>query len=445
MTRRTHRRRSWCSLMHDGVAIGLITLSALVAPTLAHAAEFVVDDNGSECPRKPTTHTTIQAAVDTAIQVGGQHDIFICSGVYNENVLIDAGQTALRLTGQSVTTTFIKGTGNNNPGPIVEVIGSESISIKALTVDGSSQLVPQEDRGVVYGLRAIDSNVTLYDIAAINIRNPDGSARGIAVAAESSQPQDSQHGVASRMAITDSFVSEFTHVGILGEGTGVTLDVLNNFVTGPNYSPVWAPNGIQISSGAKGRVKENFVMGIEASRPQKGMGSGILASCAKEGTRLVDNTVENAHEGLVVADSSGIVVASNTVIRSNLAYSLQVLGKVYGETGCPDGMIPPVKDNRLRRNKAFESTEVGIGLVSFDLTQGVPQDNVIRRNEINDSQIDGIHIFDGEDNAVRRNEIEGSQAGFDAVDNTKGSKTAGTANRWSDNDCDTSLLNGLCQ
>ena len=72
-------------------------------------------------------------------------------------------------------------------------------------------------------------------------------------------------------------------------------------------------------------------------------------------------------------------------------------------------MIPPVKDNRLRRNKAFESTEVGIGLVSFDLTQGVPQDNVIRRNEVNDSQINGIHIFDGEDNAVVETRLRGAK------------------------------------
>lgn len=58
-------------------------------------AELVDDDDAAECPA--ATHATIQAAVD-AVPSGGDANITVCAGAYDELVAI-SGKGAVRLTG----------------------------------------------------------------------------------------------------------------------------------------------------------------------------------------------------------------------------------------------------------------------------------------------------------------------------------------------------------
>lgn len=57
---------------------------------------------------------------------------------------------------------------------------------------------------------------------------------------------------------------------------------------------------------------------------------------------------------------------------------------------------------------------------------------------------DGIHLLAGASgNTVEENEMKDS-GGFDAHDESTGSETAGTANTWEENECETSSPAGLC-
>ena len=105
----------------------------------------------------------------------------------------------------------------------------------------------------------------------------------------------------------------------------------------------------------------------------------------------------------------------------------------------------PVENNRILRNLISLSGDTGVSLANFDLgtAPATPNDNVIAHNKVDGSVVDGIHVFDGADNLFQKNKITNS-GGTDAVDDTSGGGTAGTANTWKKNTCSTSIPAGLC-
>jgi hypothetical protein len=108
--------------------------------------------------------------------------------------------------------------------------------------------------------------------------------------------------------------------------------------------------------------------------------------------------------------------------------------------------------NRVVKNEisltSDDPSAVNIDGIVLGDTRVDPTLPVVFRNKVSGNEIEhmvrfGVVVTGASGNRLAHNEIEDSGM-FDAMDDTAGSGTAGTANHWSDNDCDTSSPDGLC-
>lgn len=394
---------------------------------------LVVDDDLVECPA--AAFTTIQAAVDAAALQSGSQTITICAGVYAENVLVGPGNP-LRLHGDGAGSTIVTGVAGT-AGPIIDVVFSGRVDIRDLTVDGQSA----QAGGVVYGIRYDETDGQIDSVEVLNIRNASGSSQGLGIRVQSLT------GGRAKVKVKSTLVRNYTRVGINGNGNGVDLKVESNDLIGPVPPTVWAPNGVQMSRGATGKVHKNFVDNNPSPNVPGGAGSGIILFCPGK-TDVHDNLVTRADIGISVADTAGAKVHNNDVADSDFdGISLQFLGLFFGNIGCTAPGVPlPVEANDIHNNAIVDSGDGGIVLVNVDpaTEPATPNDNRLHNNEAAASASDGIRVFDGIDNELKNNRID-SSGGTDAVDDTSGGGTAGTANTWKNNRCSTSSPAGLCK
>src|SRR5437868_2021429 len=93
---------------------------------------FVVDDNGLDCPT--ATYTSIQAAVSAA-PPGTR--IRVCAGTYTEQVTIPAGKDGLLLYSTPDLAAVIKAPATmTDPKAIVLVRGAHNVTIRHFTITG---------------------------------------------------------------------------------------------------------------------------------------------------------------------------------------------------------------------------------------------------------------------------------------------------------------------
>lgn len=406
--------------------------AAASSSSSASPSKAVVDDDLLDCP--DAAFTTIQGAVDS-----GAKDIDVCAGTYPENVVIGAAAHDLKLKGAGVGATLVTGVAGT-AGPIIDVSGGRKTTIEDMTVDGSAAMAG----GVVYGIRYTESDGKIKDVEVLNIRNGSGSSQGIGIRVDST-------GAQTKVKVEESVVDNYTRVGINGNGPGVEIEVKDSDISGPLPPTVWAPNGIQVSRGAEGKITKNTVDNNPSPNVPGGAGSGIILFCSGD-TEVKDNTVTRADIGISVVDTAMARVERNDVLDSDFdGISLQFLGLFFGDIGCTAPGAPlPVENNRIYRNTIDNSGDTGISLANFDeaTLATTPNNNDIEKNDVSNSANDGIHVFvfgseNPSDNLFDKNEIETS-GGTDAVDDTTGAGTAGTANTWDKNECATSSPAGLC-
>lgn len=404
----------------DGNEPRVMKSHAAATPSLAAAAQVVVDDDGG------ADFTTIQDAVNS-----GAKKIVVRAGTYAENVTIGPNAT-ITIDGSGIGSTLITGVAGT-AGPIIDVLPGSKVHIDELTVDGGSAMAG----GTVYGIRYDQASGALDDVEVKNIRDASGGAQGVGIRVQSS-------GTVAKVNIDECTVSNYTRAGINGNGPGVKLAVRQCTVSGPVLPRVWAPNGIQISRGAEGTVKGNTVDNNPSPNPPGGAGSGIILFCA--GPTLVQgNKVSDADLGISIGDNANGKVLSNEIKDSAFeGISLQFIGLYYGSSlGC-DPSVSPTHGNLVQNNKIKNSGYNGISFANYDLASAptTPNNNRILSNEIEGSGFDGIHVYDGAGNQLSKNRIETS-GDTDAVDDTIGGGTAGTANTWTKNKGTTSTPPGL--
>jgi hypothetical protein len=127
-----------------------------------------------------------------------------------------------------------------------------------------------------------------------------------------------------------------------------------------------------------------------------------------------------------------------------------LLVTLFGEDG--SGGAVAMTKNRIVENEISLTSDnpsvtdvMGIWLadIRVDPTPPVIFGNKVSENKVEHVGRYGIAVTGAPGNRLVDNEIEDSGT-FDAFDDTTGSGTAGTANRWKGNDCDTSSPDGLC-
>src|SRR5688572_16615207 len=94
---------------------GIVLGMTIVFSNSALANDFIVDDDGQQCPGAP--FVTIQSAVVAASVFPGTQQIRVCPGSYPENVTIGPdADTTYMIFGDGADKVFVLGTGT--PGPI---------------------------------------------------------------------------------------------------------------------------------------------------------------------------------------------------------------------------------------------------------------------------------------------------------------------------------------
>ncbi len=210
-------------------------------------------------------------------------------------------------------------------------------------------------------------------------------------------------------------------------------------VTITNNTLINSLQGITNWNGSGWKITHNKI--VDLWTLSIGGGYGILFGGRNGQGPFKDNVVsDNEVTGTlhVAAGASGFNGAGIT------------LAALFGEDG--SGGAVAITKNRVVKNEislmsdnpsAVDVTGIELGDTRVDPTPPVIFGNKVSKNEIEHMDRYGIAVTGAPGNRFKDNEIKNSGM-LDAFDDTTGSGTAGTANKWTDNDCDTSSPDGLC-
>ncbi|MEM7244632.1 MAG: hypothetical protein AAF533_04780 [Acidobacteriota bacterium] len=402
----------------------------------ASAVLLTVDDDGVECPL--ADHATIQDAVNAAAGLPGPDDIRICEGTYPENVIIGPSNT-LEIFGDGVGDTIVTGVAGS-AGPIIDIIDAGTVTLRQLTVDGQSAMTPGT---VVYGVRFDGTNGNLRQSEVRNIRDALGTSEGVGVRVQSTG------GSPISVTVRNNLLDNVTRVFVSADDPGVNVNVFGNLIAGPVAPTVIVPNGAQVSGGAVGTVARNVFEDLVAPPSATESASAVILFCS-EPTVVEGNTIIGADIGIAVTDSQDIDLIDNDIIDSNFdGVSFQFIGEsLTGASLCPSGLVVPVSGNTIACGNITGSGESGISLVNFDPDNAGVTDNTLIANHISDNAFAGIAVFEfsgayPSDNTFDCNDITENGV-TDIFEESVGMRTAGTANLYVGNGCDSSQVTGLC-
>ena len=433
------RRQTWPSVL--GLAL---FMSLALAPVQALAKQFVSVAASASCPaanQTGTVHKTVQAAVDGAI-AAGDRVIEICPGTYRGPITVTGLGTLERLdirgVGADDDATQVRITGTpGTPGPIIDVTNAATVDIKNLTVDGESLMAPDTPGGEVIGIQYAGASGLLDNVIVQNIRDASGSAVGIGVAGRGLNDNGAGPPEEQLLRLVRVTISNVTGVGILADGSGITLAVDETLVVGPVEPLVLAPYGVQVSRGAKGTVEHSHLTNFRSPAPTQGAGAAIVFLCPAVNSGEVaiarHNTVRDADLGVSLIDSDGVRVANNTIIDAQIGVSVQSWRTT---NGC---LLPtvPAQNSHIVDNLILDATQAGVALTSLDTNGSVPQSNTIAGNSIYtdvDIAMAPILVTDGENKQfLAECHLRGADLGDCGFDNWGG--TSGTANVYDTNRC----------
>ena len=194
--------------------------------------------------------------------------------------------------------------------------------------------------------------------------------------------------------------------------------------------------GITDWNGQRWTIEKNKITDLWTSC---GGGIGILVG-GFDGSAILDHVVrENDVNGTVQvsADDCGGYDGTGIVLYADFRGTRTGASSISG--------------NSVEKNKASLVSNMpelvnanGIEVTVADSTDPIITGNVIEKNHVKDTSGNGIAVSDGSsNNTFDKNDFKDSGE-TDAVDESTGTGTSGTANTWTHNHCDTSSPAGLC-
>ncbi|GIV66444.1 MAG: hypothetical protein KatS3mg047_0837 [Bellilinea sp.] len=264
--------------------------------------------------------SVIQNEIDNAVE---GDTILVKPGTYEEQIVIEKNLT---ITGsgdttiiQSPTTLVSQFSTTTNNKPIITVKNNAVATLKNLKVDGLGRGNNWNYRFM--GVAFYNAGGTVEDLTITGIQDTpfSGSQHGVALYAYN------RDGQARTLSVKNSTITDFQKNGITIVGSGLTATVENNTITGKSGTPIIAQNGIQLSSGASGVVKENTVSGIAYT------GSGWTAS----GILLLDVGNVTVENNIVTNSQTSIYLygGSATIINNTIETSKEDVGGASYLTG----------------------------------------------------------------------------------------------------------------
>jgi parallel beta-helix repeat protein len=338
---------------------------------------ILVDDDKVQCPT--AKFTTIQSAVDAA---NPGDTIRVCAGTYAEQVTISKSLTIRGDNGAIVMPGAVTVNGSDIPSgtPVAAVIvvtDASPVAIDNLIVDGSNNGISEcspDFKGILFQ----NSSGYILHNAIRHIRlasSLSGCQSGEAIEVETAS------GLSSTVIIHDNSVWEYQKNGITANQAGTTATITTNTVTGIGPTTGAAQNGIQVAFGATGSITGNTIA------------DNIWATCVSTSDCSTNAT------GILVFESDGIVVASNTTGSNQI-------GIFIGGNG-----------STVRSNTVFNSEVlVGVALAG--------NSNTAESNSITHSDQAAVFV-QGNGNTIRNNEITDAAIGILKISGSTGTTISG--------------------
>ena len=402
------------------VLVPALLMGVLMAAPASAAPPLVVDDDGADCPN--ADFNSIQAAVTAG---GPGTKILVCPGTYPETVTIDATKDGLELKAKKRQEARIVPTMTSLPWRAIVYIAASDVKLDGFEINGMGS--PMERFGVLIR-EGGSAEVTRNHITQI-LSADDGT--GIQVGTFSG-------GVSLGHAeIKMNLIDQYRRNGIsVNEETAddrSTGLIKHNVVIG--RGPVGmgdvAQNGIQFAFGASGVAQHNDVSDNEFT----GMatGAGILLFAPAPGIEISHNDLWRNE---IQIDLAG---GTDADVHHNRMWDAADGGIRLQSTGGTFGFFVETTGARVEHNLAVGSGQDGLRLTDES------SDNLIGHNRADDNGRDGVRAeTDTRDNVIKHNHMHGNGE-HDAHDDSAGDGTAGTANTWHKNRCETENRPGLCE
>ncbi|OEV07733.1 hypothetical protein AN219_31835 [Streptomyces nanshensis] len=394
--------------------VALLWATGLASPASATQAVIVVGTPSATCSNPQ--HATIQAAV-TAAAAGDT--IRVCPGTYNESVNVTK---SLVFRGARAGVDARSGRTNPAQESVVQPGASAGFTVASgvsdVTVDGFTiQNSAADGINTLSGGSGftITNNIVTGNAIGINFRSP-GTA---------STPSVIRH---NRIVNNNNSLPEGGGSGVfLGGGQGTNnLSVIQNRFGGHVNADV---NTQGVLGG--GDPAEDLTIAGNTSTDS----ATFLVLINADGPRVLSNQIT---KNAALPSGSAMLIDSDTdnaQVLSNIITGGQGTGIRVAALFGPD----PSTDLRVSNNIVRARTN---GVLIEGLDSGTFSSNVVQASTANGIQVDATVdpatplLFTG--NVARDN------ATWDAIDETSGGGTAGTANTWRGNVCPKDSPDGIC-
>ena len=262
-----------------------------------------------------TTNDAVQRGVNVSAAGGTvnvQAGTFIGQVSITENLsLVGAGQASTTIIAPASMSALFTTSRANVP---VVYVNHATASLEDLTVNGNSAGLPYASASKgFYGIAYFNASGTIDHVTVEHVRdNPfDGLQTGVAILADDTEAPTQS------VTMTNDNIFDYQKGGIVANGTGLTVDIDTDTVTGHGTTAITAQNGIQVSNGATGTINNDTVSGDSYNGTSAADAAAILLDDSAVGTSVTNNIISGSDGGVVAVDTAGAVgITGNTITGS---------------------------------------------------------------------------------------------------------------------------------
>jgi len=365
---------------------------ALAAATLAlgiHSASAATVHVGT-CHRAHVTYTTIQSAVDAALD---GDTVAICPGTYAEQISITKNvslKNVVHLSGPTITAHIVPPAGglvanttmSDGTPTAAQILVSATANVTGLDVDGTgnnnTSCNTLEMIGIYYkgGAGLIRRNVVHNQITP----GHESCQNGMGILVENAVVGTDS------VTIENNDVSNFDKNGIAMRLPGSIGTIAKNTVTGLGPTTFLAQNGILLRDSASANINSNTVKDLVYSPDTFGSAGIILYNVSpllyQSTPSIQRNVVDNTQFGIVLDGAGGVDGGNMLQISSNT-----VSNSLWDGIELESDLTPTVNGDYINvfRNAVSNTTE-------YEGIDSCADNNTITRNTVTASTNWGIHL-----------------------------------------------------